>query len=98
MEYGTRIRELRKAQNMTSKSLSEKINVAPSFISAIEHNSTKLSLNTLYKICQALHITLQEFFMEDSTMTEKQLFHQIKLMDTEQQTKLLQFLVSFTKP
>lgn len=95
MEYGTRIRELRKAQNITSKSLSKKINVAPSFVSAIEHNSTKLSLDTLNKICHALHITLQEFFMEDVTTIEKQLFHRIKSMDEEQQKHLLLFLDSY---
>ncbi|MBC1481286.1 helix-turn-helix domain-containing protein [Listeria seeligeri] len=61
------------------------------------HNSTKLSLDTLNKICHALNITLQEFFMENATTMEKQLFHQIKSLDADQQKHLLQFLDSFTK-
>ncbi|MBK1963355.1 helix-turn-helix domain-containing protein, partial [Listeria ivanovii subsp. londoniensis] len=48
------------------------------------HNSTKLSLDTLNKICHALNITLQEFFLENATTMEKQLFHQIKSLDADQ--------------
>jgi transcriptional regulator with XRE-family HTH domain len=43
MEVGSRIQELRKLNKVTAKELAEQIDVSPSFISAIEHNSTKLS-------------------------------------------------------
>nr|QPL19455.1 hypothetical protein pLIS600086c [Listeria ivanovii] len=40
---------------------------------------------------------MQEFFLENATTMEKQLFHQIKSLDADQQKHLLQFLDSFTK-
>ena len=58
MEVGSRIQELRKLNKITAKELAEQIDVSPSFISAIEHNSTKLSLKTLNHICEVLGVTL----------------------------------------
>lgn len=43
---------------MIAKELSENIGVSPSFVSAIENNSTKLSLKTLRHICEVLGVYL----------------------------------------
>lgn len=40
MDIGNRIQEIRKASNMTGKELAEKIDISPSFISAIENNTS----------------------------------------------------------
>ncbi|WP_407372062.1 helix-turn-helix domain-containing protein [Carnobacterium sp.] len=92
MEIGNRIQELRKLNNMTAKELSERINVSPPFISAIENNSTKLSLKTLTHICDALGVNLSEFFNPEISPVEQKLIFQIKQLPEEKQYELLAFL------
>ncbi len=57
---GSRIKQLRKAKNMTQADLAEKSGVEPSNISHIERAATKLSLPTLIRISNALGCTLDE--------------------------------------
>lgn len=92
MEVGNRIQELRKLNKMTAKELAEHIAVSPSFISAVENNSTKLSLRTLSHICEALGVTLSEFFNADLSPVEQKLISQIKRLPEEKRYELLAFL------
>ena len=92
MEVGSRIQELRKLNKITAKELAEQIDVSPSFISAIEHNATKLSLKTLNHICEVLGVTLAEFFNTEMSPVEKKLTAQIKKMPEEKKYELLAFL------
>ena len=97
MEIGNRIQELRKLNSMTAKELSERINVSPSFISAIENNSTKLSLKTLTHICDVLGVTLSEFFNSEISPVEQKLISQIKHLPEEKQYELLAFLTGLVQ-
>lgn len=92
MEIGRRIQELRKINNMTAKELSKRIDVSPSFVSAIENNSTKLSLATLQHICETLGVSLSEFFNPDLSPVEEKLISIIKDLPTKKQNDLLAFL------
>ncbi|MGM9572018.1 MAG: helix-turn-helix domain-containing protein [bacterium] len=65
MDYGTRIKELRKNKKISARSLALNINLDPSQISKIENNASKPSLDSLEKICTALGITLSDFFAEE---------------------------------
>ncbi|AOA02015.1 MULTISPECIES: helix-turn-helix domain-containing protein [Lactobacillales] len=89
---GEKIQELRKINNMTAKELAQRTEVSPSFISAIENNSTKLSLATLKHICDILGVSLSEFFSTDLTPVEKKLITTVKKMPTQKKTELLTFL------
>ncbi|WP_317946600.1 helix-turn-helix transcriptional regulator [Carnobacterium maltaromaticum] len=68
-----KIQELRKINNMTAKELTQRIEVSPSFISAIENNSTKLLLANLKYIRYILGFSLSEFFSTDLTHVEKKI-------------------------
>ncbi len=92
MEIGPKIKELRMASNMTAKELAQKIDISPSFISAIEHNSTKLSLKTLAHICDVFGVSLSEFFNNQSSPIEKKLISTIQSLPEEKQYELLKFL------
>lgn len=94
MDVGTRIQELRKINNMTAKELSKRIDVSPSFVSAIENNSTKLSLATLNHICGELGVTLSEFFNPELSAVEQKLITVIKQLPNEKQYELLLFLTN----
>lgn len=89
---GEKIQELRKINNMTAKELAQRTEVSPSFISAIENNSTKLSLATLKHICDILGVSLSEFFSTDLTPVEKKLITTVKKMPTQKKADLLVFL------
>lgn len=92
MEIGPRIKELRVASNMTAKELAQKIDISPSFISAIEHNSTKLSLKTLSHICEVFDVSLSEFFSDEYSPIEKKLISLIQSLPEEKKYDLLKFL------
>lgn len=92
MDIGNRIQDLRKLSGMTAKELSEQISVSPSFVSAIENNTTKLSLKTLKHICEVLGVTLSEFFNSELSPVEQKLITQIRHLPEEKQYELMAFL------
>lgn len=91
-DIGNRIQHLRKSHDMTAKELAEIIEISPSFISAVENNSTKLSLKTLRRICDALGVTLAEFFNENLSSVEQRLISTVKRLPEEKKYELLMFL------
>ncbi|GAA0353327.1 helix-turn-helix transcriptional regulator [Alkalibacterium iburiense] len=92
MDIGNRIQEVRKASNMTAKELAQRVEVSPSFISAVENNDSKLSLKTLTRICAALGVTLAEFFNEEATVIDSKLQSVISRLPEEKKWQLLNFL------
>ena len=60
MAIGERIRRFRKALNITQAELGERAQVEPSNISHIERGATKVSLPTLIRIANALHVSLDD--------------------------------------
>lgn len=83
MDIGHRIQILRKLGGMTAKELSEQIAVFPSFVSAIENSTTKLSLKTLTHICKVLGVDLSEFFNSKLSPVEQKLITQIRHLPEE---------------
>jgi transcriptional regulator with XRE-family HTH domain len=58
---GERIEELRKEKNLTQEKLAEKAGLHRAYFWDIE-NGRNISIKTIYKISQALGVTLSEFF------------------------------------
>lgn len=58
---GDRIEELRKDKNLTQEKLAEKAGLHRAYFWDIE-NGRNISIKTIYKISQALGVTLSEFF------------------------------------
>ncbi|EKS1402188.1 XRE family transcriptional regulator [Listeria monocytogenes] len=92
IKVGDKIQELRKLNHMTAKELAQQIDVSPPFVSAIENNSTKLSLATLYHICEVLNVSLSEFFDEELSPVEQRLISTIKRMPDNKKRELLSFI------
>lgn len=92
MDIGNRIQEIRKASNMTAKELAQRVEVSPSFISAVENNDSKLSLKTLTRICTALGVNLAEFFNEENSVIDSKLHSVISELPEEKKWQLLNFL------
>lgn len=61
---GNRIKEIRKEKNITLQDLAEKSGLSTGFLSKVERNLNSPSLANLYKICQALHIQVNDLLEE----------------------------------
>ena len=68
MELGAKIRELRKKQNISIDQLSEKTGLSKGLISQIERDITGPSVTSLWKICQAMNVTMNYFFDENENI------------------------------
>ncbi|WP_339283750.1 helix-turn-helix transcriptional regulator [Oceanobacillus sp. FSL K6-3682] len=62
MEIGKRIRNLRLAKDLSVNGLAKKAYISQSYLSDIENGRTAPSLDKLTLICEALDISLSEFF------------------------------------
>lgn len=58
MDYGRRVRELRKEKNLTQRQLSEITALKREYISLIEHGRTDMQLSTFLKIANALDVQI----------------------------------------
>ncbi len=65
-DVGGRIRKLRKERGISAKEVAISLGVSASFISGIENNTDKCSLENLERICRVLGVTLAGFFAEPS--------------------------------
>jgi transcriptional regulator with XRE-family HTH domain len=64
-QLGKTVQRLRKASNLSLSELSEQSGVAKSIISQIERNETNPTLVTLWRIAQALDVSIEQVLRED---------------------------------
>jgi transcriptional regulator with XRE-family HTH domain len=61
---GARIRQLRKARNLTQTELSERIGIQQSDLSRMEKGEYKVGLDTLFKVLGVFQLDMASFFEE----------------------------------
>ena len=69
VDVGTRLTELREAQNISMRALATKSGLSANALSMIERGKTSPSVSTLYKLADALGVSVTAFF---GSQTEKQ--------------------------
>ena len=97
MDVGFRVKQLRKMRNMTTKELSTLCGVSQSTISKLENVNRIPDVPIIEKICNALNITLLDFFMTEKfsePLNEGliELIYIAKNLDDNQLKKLCAFL------
>ena len=97
---GKNIKKIRKKKKITQEQLANIINIAPSYVSAIETGTSKTSLSTFIMIANALGTTvdcllgeIQPAFMEKYDLDAKELLSDC----TEEERALLLRLLSYSK-
>ena len=70
-QLGKRIKQVRKMKALSQNTLAEKAGLTPNFIAKIEGNNTSISLKTLVSIANALEISIDYLFLNDTTMLEQ---------------------------
>ncbi len=102
MDVGLRVKQLRKMNNMTTKELSSLCGVSQSTISKLENGNRIPDIPIIEKICDALNISLVEFFMTEK-LTEPlnenmiTLIYLAKHLNDNQLEKLCDFIMSIVE-
>lgn len=60
--YGKTLRTLRKEKGLSQEFLGEKTGLHRTYISDVENGERNLALINIYKLCNALEISLSNFF------------------------------------
>lgn len=95
MNIGARIKFLRNKRGLTAIQLAEMVNISREHLSAVENGIKPISLSTLQKICDALGITLAQFFMDENTNLPpeyQELLENVKVLSPKQLELLNEFL------
>ena len=66
IDVGGRLRELREARNISMRALATKSGLSANALSMIERGKTSPSVSTLYKLAEALGVSITSFFGADA--------------------------------
>ncbi len=64
IEFGERVRKLRKAQNISQEQLAHQANLHRTYIGMIERGEKNITLINILKLASALKTTIKNFFHE----------------------------------
>lgn len=64
IKYGQKLKKAREALGLTQEQVSEYLGLGPRYISDIERNKTKGSIDTLIKLCNIYNITPNDLLSE----------------------------------
>lgn len=95
-KLGAKIKEVRLSQKLTQDALAEQVNCNTSHISNIENNHTKVSLNVLLAIANALDSSidclLSEQYGNESLAIENEVLRELRKCDNETKTRILKII------
>lgn len=94
MDIGKRIMELREKKGITTNKLANIAGVSQSHLRDIELGNKGVTVETLSYFCDALGISMKEFFDESETKINPFLLSALEKLSDEQQIKLAVFLNS----
>ena len=94
MDIGKRIAYFRKQKGYSVNKLANLSGVSQSYLRDIELDNKNPTVAFLTIVCNALGISLQDFFNDDDTIsiTNNPLLQRIYKLNTEQQEALIKFL------
>jgi transcriptional regulator with XRE-family HTH domain len=103
MNIGSKVKALRHARGLLSAELAERADVAQSTISEVESDKRSPTLDTLEKICAALHVPIMEVLPLEHHLDKKaealsndelELITLLQKMKSEERLQLLNLLRS----
>ena len=102
IEIGDRIRRLRAAKGITVNKLANLAGISQSYLREVELGKMQPTILYLSYICDALGVSLKDFFSEDDTsdheqLEREQLARSVAQLSPAQRRALLSFLESMRK-
>ena len=92
MNVGERIKELREKRGLTVNKLANLAGISQSYLRDVELGNKNPTVETLSYFCDALEISLKEFFSENDSVVNPFLMSAINQLSNQQQLKLAEFL------
>ncbi len=92
MEVGKRIIQLRKDKGITTNKLANIAGVSQSYLREIELGNKNPTVEMLSYICDALGVTLSDFFKEQESDIEPVLKKALRDFPADKQMKLAEFI------
>lgn len=92
MEVGKRIRELRELKGLTVNKLANMAGLSQSFLREIELGNKNPTVETLSYFCDALGVSLAEFFSDKKDKLNPILRTSLCRLNDEQQIRLAEFI------
>lgn len=96
MVISERIKFYREKKNMTVNKLATTAGISQSFLREVELGLKKPTVETVSLLCDALGITLKEFFDDGLVAPSDELNDAIFRLTTEQRKRLAEFIKSMT--
>lgn len=97
MNIGKRITELREDKKITTNRLANMAGISQSYLRDIELGGKNPTVEILSYICDALNISLSDFFTETQSDIPVQLLSAVKMLDREEQDALALFIYKMKK-
>lgn len=95
MDIGKRITYFRQQRGITTNKLANLSGISQSFLRDVELSKKGITVENLLLICEALHISILDFFNEaesNSRFSDAEILAQIRKLTPEQQNRLFVFL------
>jgi transcriptional regulator with XRE-family HTH domain len=95
MNVGKRITYFREQRSITTNKLANMAGLSQSFIRDVELSNKSITIDNLAIVCDALKITLKDFFdepPENADALNKELTTLIDRLTSEQKARLIEFL------
>ena len=92
MDIAARLTALREAKGYTTNRLANLAGISQSFLRDIERRSKRPTVDTLSLLCDALGISLRDFFDEQAQPDDAALLMQVRRLTPSQRQSLLAFL------
>lgn len=92
MNVGKRIRELREEKNYTINKLAKIAKISQSYLRDVELENKNPTVSFISQICDALNISLQDFFNDNFDVKNDPLINGIYKLTSEQRNALTIFL------
>lgn len=97
MDISKRIIQLRESRNISTNKLANDAGISQSYLREIELGKKNPTVEILSYICDALHISFQTFFSEDSSNIHPILLSAVSKLDESEQMKLADLINELKK-
>lgn len=97
MDVGKRITLLREKKNISTNKLANLAGISQSYLRDIEANKKNPTIEILSYICEALEISLSDFFSESPQEISPFLYSAVKLLSEKEQISLSEFITIMKK-
>ncbi len=94
-DVGRKLRDLRKARNLTQSDLAARIGIQQSDLCRMENGQYRVNLETLVKVLREFRISFSEFFQEESfgnlSADERGLIQTFRQLAADKREELLRY-------